>query len=260
MNKTTSWGHAQQKVVGMQGIADKYQIRGDFTEGAGAYEWKKRMGIHLAYHRNPTNIAIHAIFSLVNAWAVLLITYPFSFFNVTLFGLPIDFAMATLLLIWVLYIRMDFLCGTLTTLAYGATYFLCAPTMALLNGEAYLMVLLGSVLTVAALAVQVYIGHSIAEDGIDDAFENFRELFQSKNPLYLALLPFYTYLDLMFMLGYRPNLSARLWAITDELRNKILTERAELKRGGEGTSDKCRIDSGPRKKSRSRRGFDNLAG
>ena len=213
----------------MEDIAKKYQITPTFSGGSGAFQWKKRMGIHLAFHRDPINIFIHAAFSLMNAWAVLLIAYPFSFFGVSILDTQIDFAMVTLLAIWLIYIRMEFICGTLTTFAYGLTYFLCEPTMVMLDGNIWLMVGLGVFLTFLALAIQVFIGHNIAEKGIDDAMENFRELFQTKNPLYISLLPFYTYLDLMFMLSYRKNLSQEIWLVTDELREKVLAEREELK-------------------------------
>ena len=93
-----------------------------------------------------------------------------------------------------------------------------------MGGSTLWMVLLGIVLTFVSLAIQVFIGHGIAEEGIDDAIENFKELFQSKNPLYIALLPFYTYLDLMFMLGYRPKLAAYVWAFTNELRPKVVLD------------------------------------
>lgn len=219
----------QLPMVGMEDIAKKYNIDPQFENGNGAFQWKKRMGIHLAFHRNPVNIFIHALFSLVNAWAVLLIAYPFTLFDLSINGVPINFAMITLLLIWLIYIRMEFVCGSLTVFAYGLTYFLCEPTMLVLQGNAWLMVALGVFLTFLALAIQVFIGHNIAEDGIDDAMENFRELFETKNPLYISLLPFYTYLDLMFLMGYRKNLSKEIWVVTDELRKCVLIERGDLK-------------------------------
>ena len=66
--------------------------------------------------------------------------------------------------------------------------------------------------------------HLIAEQGIDDAMDNFAETFESKNPIYITLLPFYTYLDLMFMVGYKPTLAKFVKDITTELRPKLEAE------------------------------------
>ena len=210
--------------AGMQTIAQQYNVMANQTGNHGVYEWKKRMGIHLAFHRDPTNIFIHGVFSLLNAWAVLLIAFPFSFFGLELFGVPIDMAMVTLGLIFFVYARMEVLTAVLVTAAYAATYPFCGPVMEWLGGSVLWMVVLGVVLTFLSLAIQVIIGHGVAEKGIDDAIENFKELFETKNPLYIALLPFYTYLDLMFMLGYRPKLAAYVWAFTNELRPKVVLD------------------------------------
>ncbi len=216
---------SQKTIIhGMQLIADQYQVQANQDGDHGAFEWKKRMGIHLAFHRDPMNIFIHGIFSLLNAWAVLLIAYPFSAFGFQVAGVSIDMAMVTLALVFIIYARMEILTAVVVTAAYASTYPLCSPVMEWMGGSTLWMVLLGIVLTFVSLAIQVFIGHGIAEEGIDDAIENFKELFQSKNPLYIALLPFYTYLDLMFMLGYRPKLAAYVWAFTNELRPKVVLD------------------------------------
>ncbi len=217
--------HSDDLVMhGMKGIAAQYNVQANQSGEHGAYEWKKRMGIHLAFHRNPLNIFIHGIFSIINAWAVLLIVYPFSAFGLNIMGYSVDMALVTLLLVFIIYARMEFITAVLVTGAYGATYALCAPVMEWLGGSVMWMVALGTVLTFLSLAIQVFIGHNMAEKGIDDAVENFKELFQTKNPLYISLLPFYTYLDLMFMLGYRPKLAKYIWAFTNELRSKVILD------------------------------------
>jgi uncharacterized membrane protein YGL010W len=220
--------------VGMQAISDQYNIIANNDGDHGPFEWKKRMGIHLAFHRDPMNIFIHSIFSLLNAWAVLLIAYPFAFFAVEISGVPLDMAMVILFVVFIIYARMEIFTALLVTAAYAATYPLCGPVMDWMDGSIIGMVALGTFLTFFSLAIQVFIGHGISEKGIDDAIDNFKELFKTKNPLYIALLPFYTYLDLMFMLGYRPKLASYVWAFTSELRPKVVLDHHENSKALQG--------------------------
>mgnify|MGYP000465112980 FL=1 len=209
---------------GMKAIAKQYELNVNEASDLGPFEWKRRMGIHLAFHRDPVNIFLHAAFSIVNAWAMLLIFYPFQVPGVSVFSIPIDMAMVILAATFIIYALMDVGAAILVTLAYALTYPLCAPVMALLQDSTLLMISVGVFLTFFALAVQVFIGHNIAEKGIDDAVDNFKELFESKNPLYIMVLPFYTYLDLLFLAGYKPEKAKFIWSITDELRPKLEAE------------------------------------
>lgn len=211
---------------GMNTIVEQYNLTAHEERDHGVFQWQRRMGVHLAFHQDPTNVAIHALFSIVNAWAILLIAYPFSVFGLSIAGIPIDMAMVTLLFMFLVYARMEPGGAILTTVLFAATYPLCQPTFELLNESTLLMVLLGVVLTVAALAIQVFIGHGIAEKGIDDAMENFAETFETMNPIYIALLPFYTYLDLMLRAGYRPSLARIINDMTFELRPQLEAEVA----------------------------------
>jgi len=213
-------------VEGYKAIAEQYQLKVHLDQDLGPFEWKRRMGIHLAFHQNGTNIFLHAVFSIVNAWAVLLIMFPFQIPGLTIASIPVDLAMVTLGLVFIIYALMDFRTSVLVTAAYALTYPLCAPMMEWLGGSAWLMVALGVFLTFFALAVQVFIGHGISEKGLDDATDNFKELFETKNPLYISVLPFYTYLDLLFMLGYRPELAKFIRQMTDELRPKLEADQS----------------------------------
>ena len=214
---------------GMYKIAQRYQLKTHASAHHGIFDWKRRMGIHLAFHRSPTNIIIHALFSLINVWAILLMAYPFQIINLELFNTTITLAMVILALVFILYAFMDLGAAILITALYSLTYPLCEPIMNWLSNSTALMLVFGSVLTLLALAVQVYIGHNIFEQGIDDASENFDELFSSKNPILFAALPFYTYLDLFFMMGYRPKLAQFIWDMTRELRPKLEAELTQKK-------------------------------
>jgi len=213
---------------GMKAIAKNYQLRVNEHSDLGIFQWKRRMGIHLAFHRNPSNIFIHALFSVMNAWAILLIAFPFQIPGLSLFSNPIDGAMLVLLATFIIYAFMDFGAALVVTLLFALTYPLCEPTMQFLGDSTLYMIALGIFLTILALAIQVFIGHGVAEKGIDDAVDNFKELFETKNPLFIMLLPFYTYLDLLFIWGYKPKNAQFIWSMTDELRPKL---EAELKAG-----------------------------
>jgi uncharacterized membrane protein YGL010W len=209
---------------GMKRIVEHYQLTTHESENQGVFQWKRRMGVHLAFHRDPTNIAIHAVFSVLNAWAILLLAYPFGLFELSILGAPLNLALVTLLVMFVIYACMDIGAALFTVILFALTYPLCAPVFELLNHSTVAMVLLSVFLTVLALAVQVFIGHGISEQGIDDATDNFAEMFETKNPLYITLLPFYTYLDLMLMVGYKPTLARYINDITVELRPQLEAE------------------------------------
>jgi len=208
----------------MKSIVERYQLSVHAQGKHGVFQWQRRMGVHLAFHRNPTNIIIHAIFSILNAWAILLIAYPFKLFGLSIFGLPMDMAVVTLLLTFLIYVRLDFWGALVTTALFASTYPFCSLVFDFVGHSTLLMLVLGVVLTGVAFAIQVFIGHGIAEQGIDDAMDNFAETFESKNPIYLTLLPFYTYLDLMFMAGYKPALAKYVNDMTTELRPKLEAE------------------------------------
>jgi uncharacterized membrane protein YGL010W len=202
--------------AGWRAIAARYQLTAHAQDHCGVFHWKRRMGVHMAFHRAPSNIAIHALWSLVNAWALLLIAYPLK-----LPALGLDGALLLLGAGFVLYALIDVTTAVLASAAYGVGYLACPLVMSMVGGSALAMVSLGVLLTVVALAIQVYIGHGIAERGIDDARDNFQELFRTGNPVYVMLLPAYTYLDLLFRLGYRRDVARFVADVTGELRPKL---------------------------------------
>jgi uncharacterized membrane protein YGL010W len=203
--------------VGWRAIAARYQLTAHTHDDCGVFDWKRRMGVHMAFHRQPINIAIHALWSLVNAWALLLIAYPLQ-----IPALNLDGALLLLGAAFVLYALIDVATAVLTSVVYTLGYLACPFVMSMVGGSALAMVALGALLTAIALAVQVYIGHGVAERGVDDARENFQELFRTGNPVYLMLLPAYTYLDLLFRLGHRKDLARFVADVTDELRPRLV--------------------------------------
>ena len=91
---------------GMKAIAKNYGLKVHEKSDFGPYEWKRRMGIHLAFHRDPVNIFLHAVFSIMNAWAILLIAFPFQVPGFSIFSVPVDMAMLVLVAVLFIYALM----------------------------------------------------------------------------------------------------------------------------------------------------------
>eukprot|EP01098_Paradermamoeba_levis_P011194 TRINITY_DN4779_c0_g1_i1.p1 TRINITY_DN4779_c0_g1~~TRINITY_DN4779_c0_g1_i1.p1 ORF type:complete len:199 (-),score=22.91 TRINITY_DN4779_c0_g1_i1:156-752(-) len=160
------------------------------------YEWNKRMGVHMAFHQDFMNNLIHCVFTTFDAWCVVV---AFSLFNIPLINL--NAGIPLLLTAFYIYSRVD----------VGAALALIALFLPALPLTFYLHSLFGSstlavfalsiVLFFGFLAFQVQVGHGVFEKGIDDADVNFAEFFKTYKPVYLALLPIYSALDLMFFCG-----------------------------------------------------------
>ncbi len=210
---------------GYLNIAKNYGLTAGTNENLGLFQWKRRMGIHLAFHRDPMNIFLHALFPAFNALGILMMCYPFFIelpFNNPLLPENISLALLVLAGSFLVYLLIDVLAALLVSIPVLVLYPLCQISFELLDQSVLWMALAGLTMFFVALWIQVGIGHKICEDGIGDEVENIAELFESKNPIPFIVLPVYTILDLLFMLGYRKKLSAFIWNITDELRPQLL--------------------------------------
>jgi len=212
---------------GYLNIAKMYGLTTPENDNLGIFQWKRRMGIHLAFHRDPMNIFLHALFPVFNALGVLMICYPF-FIDVpgNLSLLPQSLSLALLVLAgsFFIYALIDLLAAILVSLPVLLLYPLCQWSFEALGQSVLWMTCAGIAVFFVALWIQVGIGHKICEEGIGDEEENIAELFESKNPIPFIVLPVYTILDLLFMLGYRKTLSTFIWKMTDELRPKLLAQ------------------------------------
>ncbi len=213
----------------MKEIIQRYGLTAHEHFKPGVLEWRPRMGVHNAFHQNPLNIFLHATFSIISIWAAMLMLYPINLPGINIFSQPVDVAMVLIGGLFIVYVLMDWLTAIVLTGLYSAAYLLCPIMMDWLGGSVLLMELSGVMLTVLALAVQVFVGHNIGENGIDDAKENIQEMLAKKNPIYFMLLPFYCYLDLFFKLGYKPNEAKIIYAIIDELRPILVAENENRK-------------------------------
>jgi uncharacterized membrane protein YGL010W len=212
---------------GYLNIANNYNLIKGASGSMGLFQWKRRMGIHLAFHRDPMNIFLHAVFPVFNALGILLICYPFFIEIPMLAEQPFSIALVVLAGSFLIYALVDVLAAALVSGPVLLLYPVCQWSFELLDASILYMFALGTGMFLFALWVQVGIGHKVCENGLGDEEENIAELFESKNPIPFVLLPVYTLLDLLFMLGYRKTQANIIWGIMNELRPKLEKELSD---------------------------------
>ncbi len=212
---------------GYLNIAKQYQLTKGADEKLGLFQWQRRMGIHLAFHRDPMNIFLHTVFPVFNALGVLLMCYPLFIDIPMLSEAPVSVALGVLFVSFLLYALVDILASVLVCLPVLLLYPLCQWSYEAMGQSVWAMEVLGLAIFMLALWIQVGIGHKICEKGLGDEVENIKEMFESKNPMHFIILPVYTVLDLLFMVGYRRQQSTRVWKIMNELRPKLVKELDE---------------------------------
>lgn len=159
------------------------------------------MGVHEAYHLDPTNRLIHWVCIPIElaALLVLLAAVP----------APIDLGLAAIALVGLLYCAADLGGG-------GAMVVLLLVlrtcTRPLTTGWVALDVALAIAAFVAAFTFQTRVGHGVFEHGVDDTAMNLAELRRTRNPIPLVLIFYYHALELLFAAGYRPRLAALMHA------------------------------------------------
>ncbi len=210
---------------GYLNIANIYQLKAGTSKKLGLFQWQRRMGIHLAFHRDPMNIFLHTVFPIFNALGILMMCYPF-FIELPVINEPVSLALLVLTASFLLYALVDILAALLVSAPVLLLYPLCQWSFELLDGSIFWLMITGSIVFLVALWIQVGIGHKICEDGLGDEVENIVEMFESKNVIPFIILPVYTVLDLLFMLGYRKSQGKLVWEIMDELRPKLMKNMA----------------------------------
>lgn len=163
------------------------------------FDWVRRMGVHEAYHLDPTNRLIHWICIPLELAAIM-----------KLLGLvpsPVDLDVVAIALVGVVYVLADAVAGAALTILLLGLRVLVAP---MTTGSALLDAALAAAVFAAAFTIQTRVGHGIFEHGIDDTEMNLAEFSRTKNPIPLLLVFAYHGLELLFAAGYRPALSARV--------------------------------------------------
>lgn len=177
---------------------------------AGAFGWKRRMGIHEAYHRSGANRAVHWICIPLQLWAVT------KLLSLVTLGPLHDLALVALFVLAPIYLVTEPFLGALMVLfLYGcrelALRFL--PALPVAGAIA------ATAVFVASFVTQLRLGHAFFEEGRDDTNQNIAELRRTKNPVPILLVFYFHLVEIVLAAGYRPSLKREIDAFAaDELR------------------------------------------
>ena len=172
---------------------------------AGVFDWKRRMGVHNAYHRSLANRAIH--------WAAI----PFELCAVVTLlayvrlGPLRDAALVAIVLVAPIYLATELLVGALMVAFLSGCRLLA---MRLLAEAPLFGVAAALVVFAVAFTVQVRVGHGVFEQGRDDTNNNLAELRATKNPIPILLVFYYHLVEIVLATGYRPRLKQDIDAFT----------------------------------------------
>ncbi len=148
------------------------------------FEWTRRMGVHQAYHLSVANKIIHGVCIPFQLWGIVrLLSVLINHFWIVLLLSPI--------------------------------YCLCEPTMggsfaaflwllSFFGRESHF--LWGPAIFVCANLFQTRVGHALETGGRDDTKKNMAEFKKTKNPIPLLLIFWYHWVEVFFLLGYKPEL------------------------------------------------------
>ncbi len=161
-----------------------------------------QMSVYAAYHRNPTNRAIHYLFVPAIVWTLMLALDHLDMGTVA--GVPLTAAMLVTgaLLVW--YLLLDFLLGLAAT-AFFTLLLVAAITVNEALGLANSLWLAGG-LFVASWIFQ-FIGHGVWEKRRPALMDN---LFQ------VLVAPMFLVAETAFALGFKKEIQAEVQALMVE--------------------------------------------
>lgn len=153
------------------------------------------MGVHEAYHLDPTNRLIHWVCIPIELAAVIVL--------LGLLPFPLDLSLIAIVLVGVVYLAADLGGAAFMVLLLLALRAVVRP---LTTGSALLDATIASAAFAAAFVFQTRVGHGVFERGIDDTEQNLAEFGRTRNPIPLLLVFYYHALELLFAASYRPAL------------------------------------------------------
>ncbi|KAI0269188.1 DUF962-domain-containing protein [Gloeopeniophorella convolvens] len=193
-----------------------------------AFDVRKQLAFYGAYHNNPVNIFIHILCVPLILWSaqVLLHDAPKPTF------LPQAHYRINE------YLAFDVNYGTMLGLVYLAYYYLLEPVAALIyTPQALLTILTANAfaqrvdhITVSAVVhgvcwIAQFIGHGAAEGRSPALLDNIVGA--------VVLAPFFVHLEILFMLGYRPDMYRQLRNDVGVEITRVRKAEAEKKRATE---------------------------
>jgi len=188
---------------------------------------EKQLTFYGAYHHNAVNIRIH----MTCIPMILMASFLLATNSPTLIPLPS----------WLMIPNLPLNLGTITAILYSGFYMLLEPVAGtilfpiLMGWTAYSNYLTSNYTynaNVAAIAVEVFawgaqfIGHGVYEGRAPALLDN---LIQA-----VVLAPFFVFMEILFMFGYRPELQKRVETAVEKEIKKFKTAKkanSELKNG-----------------------------
>lgn len=166
----------------------------------GIFEWKRRMGVHLAYHQSSMNRLIHFICfpcQLIGLLKLLSLLPSMGEWDVSLL---------LIIALSPIFILPEMLSGMLMVVLFMGLRF-----VALELPGSWVGLLMGVLFFAISFTIQTEIGHKVFEEnGRDDTEKNINELLETKNPIPFLLVFYYHVLNLLLLFGYRPKLKEEI--------------------------------------------------
>ncbi len=178
---------------------------------SGAFGWKRRMGVHEAYHQSTANRLLHWLCIPVELWAVVKLASLVPILP----AYHIDLALVLIVALAPVYLLTELLAGTLMVAFLAGSWYVAGLVFPETTWAGALAVVVAFALTFGA---QVAIGHGVFEEGRDDTQKNLEEFASTKNPIPLVLVFYYHLVELLLLVGYRPALRRDIQAFTDAER------------------------------------------
>jgi uncharacterized membrane protein YGL010W len=192
------------------------------------FDVRKQITFYGSYHSHPVNVAIHIFCVPALLWSALVLS--------TL--LPSPSFLPSAHYVFNNYLVFDMKTPALTTAFYLSYYLLLDPVAAILYAPQMILSLLSATAYAHrpdgirnAVIVQFFswiaqfLGHGLAEGRAPALLDNILGA--------LVLAPFFVHLELLFMLGYRPELHKQLKNDVGKEIARLRREQAEKRRAAE---------------------------
>ncbi|KAI9574494.1 hypothetical protein HD554DRAFT_43369 [Boletus coccyginus] len=192
------------------------------------FDIRKQLTFYGSYHSHPVNVAIHIVCVPALLWSALVLgtripSPPFLPSVHYVFNNYLVFEMNTPALVTVFYLLYYLLLDPAAAILYAPQL-----SLSLLSAMAYAHRPDGirdAVIVQVVSWIAQFLGHGLAEGRAPALLDNVFGAF--------VLAPFFVHLELLFMLGYRPELHKQLKNDVGKEIARLRREQAEKRRSGE---------------------------
>ena len=182
----------------------------------GMFDWKKRMGIHLAYHQSATNNLVHKIMTPIQLCGIAYLVTGLLMLAIDTTA-TVNMAIIALLPLMAFYLVIE----PLTGLIVSAILLLSAMSALTIPVAEIWIPTLGIALLASGGVFQAGIGHGVFEKGNINLGNEFQEFKETGSPMVFIFFFFFPILQLFIDMGYRKNLNKQLLKYKDEYLAQI---------------------------------------